>query len=436
MERRYIVALVIGLVVAASVVPALGRGVKITGDGGNHGFPVNVNFQPAAGGGGGNNNNPPIIVAKFEVAEDATQPFSYCMPTGHPGPAITGIDADPTEEGTQVDPPLEYDGYTWVGFYVFVRDPDSNDQITQVAVDVYHPNGSICVNNQPVDYNDTDHPLGDGSLKYDIVLTKLNKFNYTEFLQFIHDTVEQGGNHIIYYNPDYNWNDPDNKFQQLIDEINNCMVDLYYGRAKLHYCQPAGYYRVHAIARDIHGGQGTLDNCFEYVIGVGIETDFDSLDFGNVELCQEKWIYGDWTWGSGGPTIRNIGNWDVMIGVNFSDLGMEKSDLDGDGEVDDWNVVYDVRMGDWPGAPRGNRSWAEIHGRWINPYEEAIVPCQWYRVDNYDVLRMCNTTKISFAIHVLKSIEYAEYSDDEGLIISVYVPPYVYCHHDGLPECP
>ena len=400
-------------------------------------IPVSVDYEASSGddGQGDGGNSAPVIKCKFEVAEDDAA-NTYTMPTGHPI-YPSGVDADLTEEGTQIDTLFEYQGWTWVGYYVVVYDSDSNDEINQVAVDVYHPDGELSWN----DYNYGQPRLGDCSFKYDVVLQKVNKFEYIDFLEFVH-SQEINGNDIIKYNEvDHVWNvgsEPDQyatQFDEVIAELLNCEAELYYGRSKLHYCQPAGYYQVHAKAHDIHGGLGTLDNCMEYTLGVGIETDFSSIDFGSTRFDQLKWLHGDWIWGNDQPTIRNIGNWDTKISVEFDDLGMGKSDLDGDGEPDDWNVVYDARMGDAFGAPKGNKSYEEKNNKFIEPFEDSIIPVdQWYRVDSEPVLRKCNTSKISFGILIRKILPYQEYTGT--MTLSVNVPRYVYQHYDGLPTCP
>ena len=397
-------------------------------------FPVSVNYESSSGGNNdGGNNAPPVIKCKFEVAEEDCGTMYSPMPGGH-SLGYSGVDADLTEEGTQVDPPLIYGEYNWVGYYVVVYDADNNEEINQVAVNVYHPTGQIT---KP--YKSNEPHLGIADLKYDVVLQKVDKFAYIDFLEYVH-SLEADGNYIIKYNEDdHEWDTEgySSYFDEVIAELLNCEADLYYGHSKIHYCQPAGYYRVDAKASDTHGGMGYLSNCFEYTLGVGIETDFDSIDFGDARFNQLKWLHGDWIWDNDKPTIRNIGNWDTRITAEFTDLGLGKSDLDGDGDVDDWNVVYDARIGDAYGAPRGNKSYAEKNSKFIEPFTEVTIPVdQWCRVDKYDVLRKCNTTKISFAIKILKILPYDEYEDGAGLTLCVNVPPYVYKHYNGLPTCP
>jgi hypothetical protein len=385
-------------------------------------FPVSVNFDESSGG--PDNNLAPVIKAKFEVSQGMMgyehDPFY--------------IDDDLTLAGTQVDPPMVFDGTTWVGYYAFVFDPNGNQEIEVVHADVWHPAETFPYN-----------PLGEDEwFKYDLWLYALDDDTidniFLPYLYAVHDAEQGGLNPIICYNVGYDWTD-------LITQLLNGQIKVYYTHKELHYCQPAGYYRVDLYAFDEHGAYSMLTNFFEYVIGVGIETDFSGLDFGDAKLSVWKWIFGDWDFGIGDPTIRSIGNWDNRILLEFDHLGMGSGD---EGGEERWNVVFDVRLAETFG-PNKNRSYVEKHTdlfpaepdeyyHSIWPHQQVVLPCDWdprglYPTGPNDIIEddyfaKCNTSKISFGIHIRKPITYDLYT---GFLTIEVEPPHIY---DFMPDLP
>ena len=408
-------------------------------------FPMTVDFQPASGGGTGNNN--PVIKAKFEVSEgiyDPGVPLGFRNHEHTPTPAAPyRIDDDWLLNGTQVDPPMIFDGETWVGYYMFAFDPDGNQELNQAYLDVYHPTPTSPLNQ-----------IGDGSFKYNIIMQEIPVTQM--LLDFIYnvsfDAEASGDNNIICYGNMgteglYNWTD-------LWHELLNGQLKMYYAHKTVHYCQPAGYYRVEAKMFDIHGGSDMLVNWFEYVLGIGIETDFDELNFGEARMSTWKWIFGDWFFGTPEPTIRSIGNWDVNISLLFDDFGMGGSDNQGTWE---WNVVFDVRLGDTFGV-HANRSHIEkstdINGgpeydNSIWPDNQVTLPSDWdprmlYPTGSADIIEddyftKCNTSKISFGIHIRKQLPYGVYGengigdDDNYMTLGVHLPDHIYEFWPYLP---
>ncbi len=384
---------------------------------------------------GGGDNNAPVIKAKFETSQSVPRNDAY-----HEHDSDY-VDDDLTLAGTQVDPPMKYNGNTWVGYYIFVFDPDGNQEIDQVYVDVYHPDPNLP--------NTGSNPIGDGSLKYNVLLSELTiTQDILDFIEAVHD-LEAGGNNLICYSDSYDWAD-------LWHELTNGQIKIYYGHKEVHYCQPAGYYKVVARAYDTPGDYGELINYFEYVLGVGIQTDFSSLDFGDAKKCVWKWIFGDWQWG-GDPTIRSIGNWDVKVTFEFDDFGMGESD---NGGVTEWNIEYDVRLGDTYGDS-ANRSYTEkmydflgtnpeVYECSIHPDTEVVLPSDWDPRQLYtaapddianDYFELCHTAKISFGLHVRKNLELGQYGvigdgpgvGDNDITIGVHVPLHEYEFLAGLP---
>jgi hypothetical protein len=398
---------------------------------------IDMKVQYQAGGSSGS-NQAPFIKAKFEVSEgiDTTYPTGYKNHEQPAGPYH--LDDDETKAGTQVDPPLYYDGTTWIGYYVFVGDPDDLSEIAQVHVDVWHP--------------DDDSPLNQLGqnlwYKYNIVLDEIPITQL--FLDFLAAVETYEGDNpvspIVCFGDTYNWED-------LWFELLNGHLKVYYSHEVIHYCQPAGYYKVQANAVDIHSAAATpLNNYFEYVLGVGIETDFNYIDFGIADLNQWKWEHGDWIFDDNNIndqyTIRSIGNWDNHVTLEFDDFGMGQSNFGG---AIQWNVIFDVRLGDTYGA-KANRSFIEKmlflnptfteYQAAIHPDTEVTLPNDWdprnvnlpegptdNDIISNDYFAKCNTSKISFAIKIRKDIVAGTYGrtsggtgDDNDLTIGISAP--------------
>lgn len=453
--RKQLICILITLVFITSLIPMVSANQEIKGLSDINDDPapiyygdIDMKVEYQSGGGSGS-NQVPFIKAKFEVSEgmDPTNGYmNHIVPTGGP----YRLDDDITKAGTQVDPPLEYLGETWIGYYVFVGDPDDLSEISQVHVDVWHP--------------DDDNPVNqlgqDSWYKYNIVLDEIPITQY--FLDFLSAVETYEGDNpdspIVCFGDTYDWAD-------LWFELLNGHLKVYYAHEVIHYCQPAGYYRVVAKAVDEHAGSAVpLTNFFEYVLGVGIETDFNYIDFGIADLNQWKWAHGDW--GFDDPvapdlyTIRSVGNWDNHVTLEFDDFGMGDSQYGG---VTEWNVIFDVRLGDTFG-PNANRSYiekmftlpgstiTEEYDAAIHPDTEVTLPSDWDPrnlhfpegpTDNDDITNdyfaKCNTSKISFAIKIRKDIPADVYGstsggtgDDNDLTIGISAP-FEYIFKDYLP---
>jgi hypothetical protein len=342
-------------------------------------------------------SNPPIIKCKWEFAVEGQ----------------FGMDADPTVNKTQVDPPMEYDGYTPVDVFVIIRDPDNSDEAMNgwVEIDFYHP-----INNGA----DNLMEPGDGSFKDNLILSLIPSADALAIL----DAIETNDlEDIIWFNAPYT-------LTEIKEELMNgdayCFNATYY----MYYHQPAGWYKVEATAFDVHGTPSTpFINYFEYTLGVGIEIDFDAVNWDIVHVCTPKWFHGNWVFDPTEipqePTVRNIGNWDVEIWLNFSAMGFGKSS---DGQTETWDVEFDARIGDTVGH-RTNNSYEEEYGMPIYPEEEVRLP-----IDNFEELNslfrnhsllICHTAKISFLIHVLKATEGYAYAYGGPITIIPKVPAYI-----------
>ena len=273
--------------------------------------PTRVNV--ISGGG-----DPPVVKAKWELPDD-----------------------DPNKPGTQIFPPLEHGASLTVEYYAVVTDQQGIEDIDRVYVDVYHP---------------------DGTFKYQVQLYQVEDVD--EAIAMIEDAADRG---IITLAPNFTVDD-------LIHEVEQYEAKVFKGEGELSYHQPYGNYTVRAYAYDQNNGRSEyLNNTFEYIRGLGFEIDFTEINFGDVEVCKDKWVSGDTVWGPPDPTIRNIGNTPAKINVSFDDMGFGMTN-------EDWNVEYDARLDLFDPVV-------------FDPYEEVQLP---------GTLDLCTTTKISFSIHVKK----------------------------------
>jgi len=132
-------------------------------------------------------------------------------------------------------------------------------------------------------------------------------------------------------------------------------------------------------------------------MGIGVEIDFDYLDWGRKVDINTWYDYdGNWVFDPNEalqrPTIRNIGNWDAKLGVNF-----------GNGDFDPNYVKFDARVGN--SNPQANAYNVSIMERDV---PGGLLPNMDYTpfpIDNYnmlgnasrnDALLKCHTAKMDF----------------------------------------
>jgi len=259
-------------------------------------------------------------------------------------PCLEDGDCNHLTPGGQFLPPCEYQGKKTIQYWAVVTDEEDRGNVYTVYVDVYHPNGSF---------------------KYEVIMTKQPKECAIEAFQ---DAYEAG---LITFAEGYT-------YEEVLDELNECLAQVWMGEADLDYHQMAGDYRVEAYAIDTNNNRSApLINTFLYVPCACCEFDFTTVNYGSVNVCTFKWIGGDNVFGtSDKPTVRNIGNVPCQIVVEQDDMGFGK-DVSGN-----WNVEFGARLG-WDGV-----------SVYYDPYEEVVLP---------DVLPNCNTQKLDFGIHVKKA---------------------------------
>jgi hypothetical protein len=312
----------------------------------------------------GGTTTPPIIKCKWE--QDLT-------------PSLE--DGDPNHEtsGAQFLPPLAFGATKVVQYWVVVTDPEGVSTVSQVSVDVYHPLG----------------PPENGSKKYQVILTKVDKFTIGKPA---YEAARDAG--LVTYQSGYD------DFE-VTNELDKCTAEVYMGEEVLDYHQPAGGYHVVADACDNTNAWASqavpptsLENCFEYIAVPGMEIDFDAVNYGTVSVSSEKWIAGDTIFDSpvgaapepNPATVRNIGNTDIKITVDQNDMGfgfsgttptVYQGSAPPTAAQSNWNVVFDARLGSDP-----------ANAMYYDPNVEITLP---------NKLPLCNTEELDFSIHVKKS---------------------------------
>ena len=180
--------------------------------------------------------------------------------------------------------------------------------------------------------------------------------------------------------------------EMIMDVLNELQEfdHLYMGDAPLSYCQPAGWYTVAAIAHDnSYGWCDPLWNHFWYVPFAAFETDFSHINWGTIQVGQTAWVGGDYSMDTPTqPTIRNIGNCPIDFNITNDDMGFGWFDLG-----DQWNVFYDVRLGNS-----------------VTPAQYEPMPAYGHPGDEgTDIpggpIPLCTEEKIDFSIHIRKHTE-------------------------------
>ena len=112
--------------------------------------------------------------------------------------------------------------------------------------------------------------------------------------------------------------------------------------------QNAGIFTVTVVAIDTDEHySASLKNSFTYLPLACIEYDFSTINYGDLGLGPEKWVYGDEIFGTGDkPTVRNTGNVPARIRIIQNDMGFGQDLQNG------WNVRYKARIGKADSTPQ------------------------------------------------------------------------------------
>ena len=286
---------------------------------------------------------------------------------------------------------MEYDEYTTVRAFVAIEDPDG----------VLPPENSVKIDMSYPD-NNMHQDLGFGEIpaKWDNKEPVMDGDWYLDYLPAHGIDVGYNNPFICYYNAAKDFFDLEG-YDYLEWAFGEGNLVIKYVEFDLYYHDPAGWYDIHV---GVYGPSSDEQmNYYEYDMGIGVEIDFDYLDWGTkVDI---NWWYdydGNWQFnpdeGLQRPTIRNIGNWDAKLGVHF-----------GNGDFDPDYVLYDARVGNSnPAAPCYNVSIRESRGI------DGLLPNVDYTpfpIDNYielgdesrnDALLKCHTAKMDFYLNPLQ----------------------------------
>ena len=314
---------------------------------------------------------------------------------------LIDLDDDETKAGCQVNPPMRYNQYSSVWVYVAIFDPDNDITSNEdVKIDVSWPN------------NNLSDRLGEGGW----AVQNLHPIDtlHSEFLAAADIDGFPNEDFICYFNG-FDYDSLEEEYSQTNIEFKKVEWELFY-----HYS--AGWYDVNVTIQ----GSNTFDQCtnfFEFVLGVGIEIDFDVIDWG-VRNENYKWYNydGNWVWDpvNNYPTVRNIGNWDSTLGVYFTNGTFWWDPPDHD------DVYFDIRVGNaLPGDPRYNQSYAEVHPiecpYGLEPNKDySPLPINHSGDDFDDALWKCNQTKLDFYLYPKQwSIGQGDYSFDIYILVNV-----------------
>jgi hypothetical protein len=325
---------------------------------------VGINNPPAQVVVVGGEGNPPLILCQWQTPDDG--------------------DPSHGEAGTQLLPSGKFQVDKDIFFWAVVTDPEGVGSIASVYGDVFHPQG----------------PPEFGSFKYQLALELIPKEEsgppYPEGslpplpIEDIKAIVQQAhadGLISLGVNPDAEPTGTLYTIEEVLHQLEQCLADLYYGRQVMSYHQPAGEYQTGIYAFDGANNESEwLWNSFDYVATTACEFDFNTIDYGSVEVCTNKWVGGDDVFVSddGKPTVRNVGNTDTMIIVAQDDMGLGMTD----GE---YNIEYDARLGPVGGNPHVV----------YDPTDLLTTPVSMTTIPG--ILKLCNTDKLDFSLHVKKA---------------------------------
>jgi hypothetical protein len=263
----------------------------------------------------------PIVKAKWEmnIAKDILGKY-------------LGTD-DASTTGAQFLPSGTKDTSKRITLCSIVTDPDGLADIDNVYADVFYPD-NIALGSSHVPLPNQSN-LGCGALMQEDALTRLSK---ADGLALFCTNIRNNNNNLPIFASPYTYTE----ICKLDGELQKETAAVYCGEKDLSYEDPAGDYKVWAVAQDKVGLQSKLENFFTYLPLTAFEADFNSINYGNVRLNTHKIINGDLVWNSpvnsGLATVRNIGNTRVQISVNQDDMGFGKTN-------GLWNVKYDARVG-------------------------------------------------------------------------------------------
>jgi len=251
-----------------------------------------------------------------------------------------------------------------------VSDEESRDTIADVFVDVFHP---------------------DGSFKYQVHADWMNISDAAS----IEDCKDIARDHGLISSQDHQDID-----YNIFSQQNWYMYKVY---LPMYYHQPSGIYDIKAYAVDDQSKlSNPLNTTLEWLAGTYLELDFTEIEFGSVQPGAWKVLNGDLDMGTPeSPTLKNQGNTEVMVGVEFSDfIGQEENP---NKIIDE----FDAQL-----RNMGTDNWGEIPGEHLEFRSNEQV---WF---TYPV-SLCRQEKIDFSVHADIGIVPDTYNGN----LTIYVQP-------------
>ena len=244
-------------------------------------------------GGGDDTNNAPVVKVKWE--EEKVDPNFESGDPNHSTP------------GTQINPPLIDGAKKEVTVCAVVTDEQGLGTIATVKAEIVGPD---CGGKDPYWYyelgsEDSNHhtlPVYDPQSQADAAIARVL-------------AAENMG--LTKYATDYD-------YQEVWEELYDGSAAVYCGSFLLDYEDPAGAYDVNVKAQDTLNATTILNNEFDYLPVAGFVTDFTAVNYGNVQLMQEKQVYGDeiLSSGDGKPTVKSVGNTRMELSVLQDRMGL------------------------------------------------------------------------------------------------------------------
>jgi hypothetical protein len=227
---------------------------------------------------------PPVVHYKFEVpdADSAAAGFQYDSDDGtlyQPGAQIAPNLEDLPEE--------QRIAYWWVA-----EDPNGIGDIIDAFVRVFHPDGSL---KYQVHDPDGPNPCAD--------LGAWNQPGTPLYAAYRSGQLTQAQAELI------------------VENCNKNVWRPFFVEERISKHQPCGNYRVVASVVDQAGNPGSLENTMEILCTVGLETDFDAVNFGEILPNTDKWVRGDMTSAAGTlPSVKNTGNSNLFLQLEYSQM--------------------------------------------------------------------------------------------------------------------
>ena len=255
----------------------------------------------------------PYIICKWELP-DADRDFSNGMQYGDDD--LPGVDAGFPCYGLDHDTlyeqrvnviqvmanPEDFPTERFIELWTAVTGTANVGNVDSVYWDIYHPDGTLKVQEHGWLFDGPPQDLGAyfDAGEYVLVPGGMWHAASTETGQIAPDTAkDQLG---------------------LIARAVQNDLQLWNGGFLLSKHQPCGSYLVQNYAT-YQGPTTMIENFIDVMCFVNLETDFETVQWGDITPGGTDWVYGDLNFGSGDhPTVLNTGSGGMALGIEFSHM--------------------------------------------------------------------------------------------------------------------